>query len=320
MKSKVLGFLKRADNYVSGEEISKRLGVSRTAVWKHIRSLKEDGYKIESQPNRGYSLKQSPNLMLPTEIKPYLETRFLGFDIIYQARVTSTNIIARELAEKGASSGTLVLAEEQAGGKGRLGRVWASPPGGIWLSFIVKPEVSPFQAPLFTLLTAAALGEVLKDNGFKVGIKWPNDILCEGKKVVGILTEVRAEIERLNYLVIGVGINANISSIDLPQELREQAATLQDILGIPINRPAFVAAFLKKWEELYFLSLEEGFAETLNIWRRNNITLGRELTIKIGGKEIRGKAIDIDEKGALIILKKDGTKESFLAGEVTLSK
>ncbi len=318
MKEKILQALKEEQNYISGAGLSRVLGISRAAVWKHIQSLRAKGYVIASRPNAGYLLQKCPDLLLPAELKPLLGTRFLGAVIEYQEEVISTNLLARDLARKGAQEGTLIVAETQSRGRGRLGRSWSSPYGGIWFSMILHPKVSPFQVPLYTLLTAVALTEALwQEEGLKIGIKWPNDLLYEGKKVAGILTEVSAEVERVNYMIVGVGINANFNIDLLPQEIQHKAMTLESILHRSVNRKRLMVSFLKTWEDLYFLTAEEGFSGMLDLWRKYNVTLGKEIEIKTGEKAVKGVAQDIDERGALVLIDDAGCRKTFSAGEVT---
>ncbi len=319
MKEKILQALKEEQDYISGAGLSRVLGISRAAVWKHIQSLRAKGYVIASRPNAGYLLQKCPDLLLPAELKPLLETSVLGAVIKYQEEVISTNLLARDLARKGAQEGTLIVAETQSGGRGRLGRSWSSPHGGIWFSMILRPKVSPFQVPLYTLLTAVALTEALwQEESLKIGIKWPNDLLYEGKKVAGILTEVNAEVERVNYMIVGIGINANFDRELLPTEIQYKATTLKNILGRSVNRKALMCTFLKIWENLYLLTAKEGFLEMLDLWRKYNVTLGKEIEIKVGETAIKGVAQDIDERGALVLIDAAGDKKVFMAGEVTL--
>lgn len=319
MKATILAGLKaQFGRYVSGEELSKSLQVSRTAVWKHIGGLREDGYKIESLPRLGYRLVSVPDLLLPLEIQDGLTANILGRQIHYRRTVDSTNRLARELADAGAPEGTVVLAEEQQAGRGRLGRSWVSPAGGIWLSLLLWPRLAPHKAQLVTLLAAVAAVEATQQTtGFVPGIKWPNDLLAGGRKLAGILTEVSAEMERVNYLVLGIGINANLVADDFQGELANSATSLLLETGRPISRVAWVQNFLAIFEEIYLEAQEQGFAKVLDCWRRYSVTLGQEVVVSLGGRSVHGTAIDIDEQGALLVETADGL-EIFLAGEVSL--
>ena len=215
----MLALLREAgDGYISGEEIAGRLGVSRTAVWKHIRALKAAGYEIESHARKGYSLLDAPDLLLPQEIQPTLRTQVIGKNMIHFNDIPSSNNEAKRLALEGAPDGTVVVAEAQGAGKGRLSRGWYSPSQkGIWFSVVLRPSFLPQEAPKCTLMAAVAVVRAMKDMGFSVGIKWPNDVLDDnGKKLVGILTEMSAEMERVNFVIIGTGINVNLWPVDFP--------------------------------------------------------------------------------------------------------
>ncbi len=257
--------------------------------------------------------------LVPARLTPRLKTAEFGRVYRYLAEVDSTNSLARALAEAGAPSGALVAAEIQTGGRGRLGRPWVSPPGGIWLSLLLRPPLTPAAAPLQTLLAAVALREVLQEGeGLQAAIKWPNDVLCRGKKVAGILTEMKAKGGELEYLVAGVGINANFPGTLLPPHLREKGGTLMDLLGRPLDRPGLVSAFLLAWEGYYRQAVEEGYGEALAKWRRHNVTLGKRVLIDTGRGRAAGRALDIDAGGGLIVETGPGCRETFLAGEVTL--
>ncbi len=319
MKEKLLSMLKgRPDNYVSGEEISKKLKVSRTAVWKHIRGLREEGYKIDSSPRLGYRLVSVPDLLLPKELQDGLDTAVLGKKIYHQAETDSTNRLARQLAHDGEPEGSIVLAEVQHGGRGRLGRHWSSPQGGIWLSLILRPQIAPYEAQLLTLAAAVAAVEATRVvAGIEPGIKWPNDLLIGERKVAGILTEVSAEMERVNFLILGVGVNANFSADSFPGELKSTAATLLEQSGHPVDRAAWVRTFLVNMEKLYFDSLSLGFVRVLELWRSYSVTLGRVVSVRLTDRTVEGVALDIDDKGALVVKTATGV-ETFLAGDVTL--
>ncbi|MDW7649840.1 MAG: biotin--[acetyl-CoA-carboxylase] ligase [Bacillota bacterium] len=319
MKETVLAVLK--DNlfsYVSGEELSSRLNVSRTAIWKHIGALREDGYEIESAPRLGYRLLAVPDLLLPSEIHAGLETNILGKKVIHQHEVESTNRVLRELADKGEPEGTVVLAEQQTAGRGRLGRSWSSPQGGVWLSVLLRPSLPPFKVQLVTLLAAVAAVEATETVvGITPGIKWPNDLLVDGKKLAGILTEVSAEMERVNYLILGIGINVNIPAGNFTGELTETATSLQAATGSSTDRVAWVKTFLTKLEREYIRAQKQGFSDVLERWRRYSVTIGYAVDVNLGNHTVSGTAVDIDEQGALLV-KTDTAVETFLAGDVSL--
>ncbi|MHB1255521.1 MAG: biotin--[acetyl-CoA-carboxylase] ligase [Dethiobacteraceae bacterium] len=319
MKETVLAGLKvHFGRYVSGGQLSNQLQVSRTAVWKHIGGLREDGYEIESSPRLGYRLVSVPDLLLPLEIRDGLRTKILGKQIHYRRTMDSTNRLARELAAAGAAEGTVILSEEQLAGRGRLGRSWVSPAGGIWLSLILRPQLAPHKAQLITLLAAVAAVEATqKTTGLVPGIKWPNDLLLGGRKLAGILTEVSAEMERVNYLVLGIGLNANLSAEHFQGELADSATSLLLELGQSVCRVRWVQNFLTLFEQAYLATEEQGFASVLACWRRYSVTLGQDVIVSLGGRSVHGTALDIDEQGALLVKTVSGL-ETFLSGEVSL--
>ncbi len=319
MQKKVLELLRSAgDGYISGEEIAGRLGVSRTAVWKHIRALKAAGYEIDSHARKGYTLLEAPDLLLPQEIQPKLQTRIVGKNMIHYDDIPSSNNEAKRLAQEGAPEGTVVVAEAQSTGKGRLSRGWYSPARkGIWFSVILRPPFLPQEAPKCTLLAAVAVVRAMKDMGFPVGIKWPNDVLYEGKKLVGILTEMSAEMERINYVVIGTGINVNLWPEDFPEDVREIATSLSMIGKRNIDRTELFIRILEALDELYLSVSKDGFGEVLDEWRRYSVTLGQQVNV-IGVKEtFAGTATDIDDDGALLIDTPQGRRK-VLAGDVSI--
>ena len=322
MRERILGLLyQRGKEYISGEELSKRLEISRTAVWKHIKVLKEEGYKIASQKRLGYSLVSVPDLLLPYEIKRDLKTKILGKRIYYFKEIGSTNDFALELARKGIGEGTIVIAEVQIKGKGRLGREWFSPFGGLWISIILKPKIIPTQAPGMTVIAALGVAETIRKlYSLDVFIKWPNDVLLGSrlKKVCGILTEMGAEQDRVNYVVIGIGVNLNVGIKEFPIEFRENTTSLEEELERRIDRGEFTRRMLKEIEDFYLLFKKKGFAPILKEWKNLSATLGKRVKAVSGRRIIEGKAIDIDSDGALIIKTKEGKKERILAGDVTL--
>lgn len=320
MRKAVLAFLRGVDKqYVSGEQISQALQVSRTAVWKQIQALRRQGYLIESQPRLGYRLVESTARLLPQEIYGRLATQVLGKDIRYHQEVDSTNNEAKKLAAAGAAEGTVVLAESQSGGKGRLARSWFTPEGkGIWLSLILRPQMNPYAAARFTLLAAVAVVRAIERvTGLRCGIKWPNDILFQGKKLVGILTEISAEMDAINYLVIGIGINVNIDTDAFPDALKGTATSLSAALNRPVERAALLCALLAELEDKYEQVLREGFDGVLMEWRSWSITLGEMVEITSNDTGYGGKAIDIDEDGALLVETTAGLRR-VMAGDVSL--
>ena len=321
MRNKILQILRQSGNkYMSGEEMAEKLGVSRAAVWKHIKEMRSQGYNIESLARNGYILREAPDAMLSGEISNGLETKTIGCRIICHEEIDSTNNAAKRLAREGAAEGTVVVAESQTGGKGRLERQFFSPKGkGIWFSVVLRPKFLPQEAPKCTLLAAVAVARAMTEFGLKPGIKWPNDLLYDNKKLVGILTEMSAEMDGINYIVIGTGINVNIAPEEFPEELRSVATSLSQMKGANLPRVKFFQAVLRALDDLYAKVQVEGFAPVLKEWRQYSITLGQEVKV-IGvrdGEVYYGKAVDIDDEGALLVDTAEG-RQRVLAGDVSI--
>lgn len=321
MRKTIVELLKNAGGgFISGESIAGELGISRTAVWKHIQKLRENGYEILSRERHGYKLKDAPDLLLPSEIQIGLDTQTIGKEMHYQPSVDSTNRLAKKLAYHGAADGAIVVAEEQTGGKGRLDRNFYSPRGkGIWFSVILRPNLLPKDAPKCTLMAAVAIAEAMKRFNLKAEIKWPNDIMFDGRKLVGILTEMTGEIGKINYVVIGVGINVNISRAEFPDELRDIAASLSEISGYEISRVKFFRAVLEEFDKLYREVNAAGFDKIIQRWKEYNITLGKNIRVisAIDGKSFTGKAVDLNADGALVVETETG-RRSVYAGDVSI--
>lgn len=320
MRTRILELLRqRSGGYVSGEEISQQLGVSRTAVWKHIQEIKQAGYAIEAHSRRGYTLRQAPDLLLPDEIRAILDTKVLGREVHYYSEVESTNNLAKKLAAEGCQEGTVVVAEAQSAGRGRISRGWYSPHGkGIWMSVVLRPPFGPQEAPKCTLMAAVAINKAIRDfTGIKSGIKWPNDILYNGKKMVGILTEMSAEMDAINYVVIGMGINVNIDAADFPPEIADIASSLSSAVGRKVERLPLLAAILKQLEVLYGEVTAHGFERMFDEWRAQSVTLGQAVNVIAASHNFEGVAVNIDEDGALLVKTADGLKK-VIAGDVSI--
>jgi len=321
LRNKILQILRQSGNkYISGEDMAEKLGVSRAAVWKHIKEMRSQGYNIESLARNGYILREAPDAMLSGEISNGLETKTIGCNIICHEEIDSTNNEAKRLAMEGAAEGTVVVAESQTGGKGRLERQFFSPKGkGIWFSVVLRPKFLPQEAPKCTLMAAVAVARAMTEFGLKPGIKWPNDLLYDNKKLVGILTEMSAEMDGINYIVIGTGINVNIAPEEFPEELRSVATSLSQMKGANLPRVKFLQAVLRALDDLYAKVQVEGFAPVLKEWRQYSITLGQEVKV-IGvrdGEVFYGKAADIDDEGALLVDTAAG-RQRVLAGDVSI--
>ncbi|MBN2126754.1 MAG: biotin--[acetyl-CoA-carboxylase] ligase [Deltaproteobacteria bacterium] len=304
-------------DWVSGEGLSDRLSVTRSAVWKHIRKLREEGYLIESSPKRGYRLQKASQMLLPQEIREGLETEVFGRgEIFHFTEIDSTNRKAGELAARGAPEGTLVISEAQSRGRGRMGREWFSPPGkGIYASLILRPPIAPSEAPGITLLTAVAVTDSLAAlTRLKPAIKWPNDILIGGKKVAGILTEIRMEMDAVDYMVVGLGLNVNVKSF--PDPIRETATSISRETGGVFSRVALLREYLRHFEDHYNAFRRGGLHGILKRWRKLSDTIGRRIRVVTLGGEYVGKAEDIDREGFLILKDGSGPPRRIFSGDV----
>lgn len=306
--------------YVSGGELAKRLKVSRTAVWKHVRALIHDGYEIEAVPSKGYRLTARPDKIDLSILGQALGTRVLGREIRLLNETSSTNTLAMEIAQGGAAEGVVVIAESQTAGRGRLGRGWVSPPGNIYMSVILRPQLPPHKAPLVTLAAAvAAAVAVRKSSGVIAEIKWPNDILVRGRKIGGILTEMSAEPERVKHIILGMGINVNMDPAKLPRDIRGRSTSLSKEVGREMDRSLFAAGVLNELEHWY-QALQRNEALVLKEWEVLNMTIGRRVAVSgpLGGLE--GKAEGIDPEGRLILRLDDNTLRTVAAGDVIILK
>lgn len=319
LKNKILKILKDSEDFISGEEISKEFHMTRAAIWKYINMLKEDGYVIESIPRKGYKIISYPDILTYEEVEEYLDTDFIGRNIYYFDSINSTNKKAKEIAFE-EKEGTVLVAEEQVEGKGRLGRNWVSPKGkGIWMSIILKPKVDPLKVAKLTLLGAAAVHKALDNMNIKSQIKWPNDILIDGKKVCGILTEMSAELNMINYVIMGIGINVNLDDEDIPEDLKDKATSIKIVKGKEINRKMLFANILNELEKLYIdFRDKDTITRAIDICKENSILIGKEVKL-IRGEEIRfGKALDINEEGELVVQFEYGAVENIYSGEVSV--
>lgn len=319
MKTKILQKLKETEGYISGQELCDALGISRTAVWKYMNKLKEEGYQIEAVPNKGYHLLYVPDVFTESEIKSRLSTEWAGKEIVCYEMVDSTNNVAKTAAEQGGLHGTLFLAEQQSSGKGRRGRSWVSPPGtGIWMTILLRPQLEPSQASMLTLVAALSISRAIeKETGLRAQIKWPNDVVVNGKKVCGILTEMSAEMEWIHYVVIGIGTNANLEKF--PKELQEKATSLRIEGGKVVERVPIVCAFLSYFEMDYenFIK-EQNLSRLLEDYNNRLVNCGREVRILDPKGEYTGTAKGIDLSGALIVEKEKGEIVQITSGEVSV--
>lgn len=321
-RQQLLIYLKEGKGtWVSGEFLAHKMAVSRSAVWKHIGSLKDDGYVIESSRKKGYLFRQTSDFLLTDEIREGLNTNVFGKkEIIYFRETDSTNIRAKYLAGDGAPEGTVVVAETQTQGRGRKGRSWFSPAGeGIYTSVILRPPIPPNEAPKLTLIASVAVAEALLSlTSLKIKIKWPNDILIAGRKVAGILTEISTDMDRIDYVVIGVGVNVNTPRKSLRTDIRQTATSVFMETGKVFPRIALLRAFLE-WLEIYYEAFKtKGFDPILNRWKHLADIIGQRISVDLMDSVRVGKVLDIDKDGFLILQDREGTIERIISGDVTL--
>lgn len=319
MNDKLLQIFKEASgSYVSGEQISKELGISRTAVWKRIRKLEEEGYVFHSMPRLGYQLLRAPERIQLEALRARLSGTPFGNDIQWFDTVHSTQDVAHQALLAGGEEGTIILAETQTAGRGRLGRAFYSPPGkSIYMSVLLKPDVPLQRAPQMTLLLSVALCRAIrKETGANATIKWPNDILIEGRKVVGILVETILEANTVKAMVAGIGINTNMRERDFPEELREKATSLMEAAGKPVSREALIGEFFEQFGSLYELYKSEGFAPIKVLWEALTSTLHNAVEVTSGTHVVRGVAEAITEEGALLVRDAEGKLHTMYSGEL----
>lgn len=303
MKEEILRLLRSADGYISGQELCNRFGVSRTAVWKAINQLKEAGYEIEAQQNKGYRLMAAPDLMTEAEIKSLMHTEWVAKEVLYFDTIDSTNTKAQELAEKGYQSGTLVVADKQESGKGRRGRSWVSPSGtGIFMTLMIKPDINPNNASMLTLVAALAVAKAITSvTGEEAMIKWPNDIVVNGKKVCGILTEMNAQFDYINHIVVGIGIN--VHNERFPKEISQMASSLMiEAGGKRFHRAQIIAETMAYFEQYYDTFLKTQDLSAL-VREYDKLLVNRNKSVRVlDPKEpFDGKAMGITPKGELIV-------------------
>lgn len=316
---RILELLRRQEGFLSGEDIGRELSITRAAVWKGIKKLREEGYEIEAVTNRGYRLTNPETMYNKRELEQGLKTKTMGQSIYFYEETDTTNNRARELALEGAPEGTLVVAEKQTAGRGRRGKVWESPLGtGIWMSLVLRPQIMPAEASVLTLLCGLATAEAIEvETGLSVGIKWPNDILINGKKAVGILTEMDCEMSQVHFVIPGIGINVNTASF--PPEIADIATSLYLECGKTVSRRRLVHKVLERLEEHYETFLRTGsFTAMLEDYRKHCITLGKEVHV-LGREPFFAEALDITPEGELLVRRADNGKEEVVfSGEVSI--
>ena len=312
-------FREAGSGFVSGELISRELQVSRTAVWKHINGLRDAGYKIEAIPSRGYHLLSSPDILSVEEVREKLNATRIGRQLVCLPETTSTNADAFHLAEAGAGEGTTVIADAQSGGKGRRGRAWSSPAGvNLYCSVVLRPAIMPYEAPQLTFLSAVAVARAIEQaTALEPEIKWPNDVLISGRKVAGLLNEMSAETDRVNFVILGIGVNLNMTLAQFPADVRAPATSLLLEQGLPVNRAQFAARMLGELDRLYTDFLHHGFGPVRDEWQQRCNANGREVVVSEAGVEtVRGMFHGIDGDGALLLRFPDGMVDRILSGDV----
>ncbi|MBF0380839.1 MAG: biotin--[acetyl-CoA-carboxylase] ligase [Magnetococcales bacterium] len=327
-QSKILNALRNARGKpLSGHLLGKELGISRAAVWKRVEGLRKSGYQVESYPRQGYVLVGEPDTPTASAVAGYLQQDVLASGLFSPDKIQffttldSTNIYAGKIAREGAADGTVVIADSQSAGRGRLGRVWDSPSGvNLYFSLILRPAIEPRYAAQLTLLTGLALAESIREFGADdVEIKWPNDLLLGGKKVAGILTEMAVEENQVQFVVVGVGVNVNVEISGLTEEIGKIAAVLSDHLKKKVKRSAFLADFLNRFLGWYRLYLTDGFASIRSIWLDRSRIKGRRVQVNLVDESFSGTAVDLDIDGFLLVKRDDTQKEAkVLAGDVLL--
>lgn len=314
MQTNIIDILRKNSEHVSGEEISRSLEISRAAIWKNIESLRKKGYGIEAVPRVGYKLTNVPDKLIPQEVQFGLKTKIIGKKIYHHESVGSTMDEAFALGLKGAKDGTVVCAEGQTHGKGRMGRIWNSPKQkGIYFSAILRPEMHPVDVAKITFLCSVAVCEAIRDMcRVNAQIKWPNDILIENKKVSGILIELNADNDSVKFVVVGIGVNVNTSLNSLP----DCATSLKKETGKSVFRVELAREILRSLDKWYLVLRKDGFGSIISRWKELSFTLGNMVRIKDSGYTVEGKAIDIDEHGGLIICDNDGLTVKRMSGDV----
>ncbi|MFS0656553.1 biotin--[acetyl-CoA-carboxylase] ligase [Bacillus sp. 179-C3.3 HS] len=308
-------FTTAPQDFVSSQQICDELGCSRTAVWKHIEDLRKEGYEVEAVRRKGYRLLHKPDKISEDEILFGLETEEFGRHIYFQEQVSSTQLIAHDLVNEGVPHGTLVVSDHQTEGKGRLQRTWYSPNStGIWMSFIVRPDIPLHQAPQMTLLASVAITEAIRQQtGLSASIKWPNDIMLNGKKVVGILTELKAEADQVHAVIIGPGINVNQTVDDFPDDLKDIATSLRMELGKKVDRAALIQSIMYHFEKRYDEYVTHGFEPIKQLWEDYTTTTGQHIIARTINGQYTGKALGINDEGVLLLETSDGIQKIYSA-------
>ena len=319
LTQQIIRRLREADGFVSGQQLSRELRISRATVSKHVQDLRALGYDIDSVPRRGYRLNRGINQATAAEVRPHLASSTLGRCIVFEEEIPSTNKRAMELADQSAPEGTVIVAECQSEGRGRMDRGWYSPKQkNLTFSMILRPRVPPVRVPELALVAAISLRETLQVEFPLVPfrIKWPNDLSIEGRKLSGILCEMSAKEGRVKHVVVGIGINVNSTQTDFPPELRKLATSIHEHTGRDASRPEILAHFLNRFEIDYTLwQRAEDLGPLVNLWHKHCLLTGRNLVVKQLAREIRGVGRGIDRHGRLVVEQKNGHTVHITSGD-----
>lgn len=321
--AKILSALRKNTNGISGSELAEQLRISRAAIWSRIEELRKLGYDIEAGPHRGYRLVDEPDTLLADDLLARLgKTKIIGRDIQVFEQTTSTNDVVEKLARDGVREGVVVFAESQTKGRGRLGRKWISPARkGLWFSLLLRPNLRPQETTQLTVASATALRRaIVSQTRLQPEIKWPNDILINGKKVAGILTEMSAELDRVRHVIPGIGIDVNQDASEFPVELRKIATSLKIEAGESFSRPALAVAILEELDEEYARVCAGKFSSIANEWVEHCGTIGKDVSVRIGDRVIQGRAESLDDEGALVLRTEHGRLQRITGGDVTIEK
>jgi len=313
----ILACLRAATAPVSGEALAARLGISRAAVFKHVEGLRARGYAISAEQAKGYVLTATPDRLDAAELGPRLTGSWR--DVVWRAEVDSTQRVARELARAGAGEGTVVVAEAQSVGRGRLGRTWHSPPGAnLYCSIVLRPALPPARVPELALVVGLAVARAVESLGLPARLKWPNDVLLDGRKVAGILTEMDGELERVHVVIVGIGVNVNAACDDFPPYLRDKATSLAVAAGARVDRIGFAARMLMEMETCLARHRDGGFAALRADWETRSALAGRRVTVAAPDGSISGEVAGLDDDGALRLVDYTGRVRRVVAGEVSV--
>lgn len=322
--AQILSALRAAENGgVSGADLSEQLGISRAAIWARIEELRRLGYDIEATPHLGYRLISAPDVLHADDLIASLgKTKVVGRDIRVFEQTTSTNDVVEKLARDGVKEGVVVFAESQTKGRGRLGRVWTSPVRkGLWFSILLRPDLRPQETTQLTIAAATAIWRAIHaETGISAEIKWPNDILIRGRKVVGILTELSAEVDRVKHVTLGIGVDVNLTASEMPAELRKIATSLRIESGKAVSRAELATAILRELDRDYARVCGGGFAKLADEWEEHCTTIGQPVVVSMGTRKIRGRAESLDDDGALLVRTEHGHLERVIGGDVILEK